>query len=59
VINAYKDPETARQAMIEGEPLGHFGEPVDIANAVLYLASDEAKFVTGSQMVVDGGYYAR
>jgi NAD(P)-dependent dehydrogenase (short-subunit alcohol dehydrogenase family) len=59
VIAAYRDPEAARQAMIEDEPLGRLGEPADIANAVLYLASDEARFVTGSQMVVDGGYYAR
>jgi len=36
-------------------PLGEFGQPEDIANAVLYLASDEAKHVTGAQLVVDGG----
>lgn len=36
-------------------PLGEFGEPDDIAYAVLYLASDEAKHVTGTQIVVDGG----
>jgi NAD(P)-dependent dehydrogenase (short-subunit alcohol dehydrogenase family) len=34
------------------------GEPDDIAWAVVYLASDEAKFVTGSELVVDGGYTA-
>jgi NAD(P)-dependent dehydrogenase (short-subunit alcohol dehydrogenase family) len=37
-------------------PLGHVGEPIDIAYGVLYLASDEAKFVTGSELVIDGGY---
>jgi NAD(P)-dependent dehydrogenase (short-subunit alcohol dehydrogenase family) len=36
-------------------PLGHFGEPADIAAAVGFLCSDEAKFVTGSVMTVDGG----
>jgi len=36
-------------------PLGHFGEPADIATAVAFLCSDEAKFVTGSVMTVDGG----
>ena len=37
-------------------PIGSLGEPNDIAYMVLYLASDESKFVTGSEMVVDGGY---
>jgi NAD(P)-dependent dehydrogenase (short-subunit alcohol dehydrogenase family) len=35
------------------------GEPDDIAWAVVYLASDEARFVTGAELVVDGGYVAR
>ncbi|MGE5565319.1 MAG: SDR family NAD(P)-dependent oxidoreductase [Parcubacteria group bacterium] len=40
-------------------PLGHIGEPDDIAWGCVYLASDEAKFVTGSELVIDGGYTAR
>jgi NAD(P)-dependent dehydrogenase (short-subunit alcohol dehydrogenase family) len=40
-------------------PLGHVGEPDDIAYGILYLASDESKFVTGSELVIDGGYTAR
>jgi NAD(P)-dependent dehydrogenase (short-subunit alcohol dehydrogenase family) len=40
-------------------PIGHLGEPEDVALAILYLASDEAKFVTGSDLVVDGGYTAQ
>lgn len=40
-------------------PLGHVGEPADIANAALYLASDEAKYVTGTILHVDGGWTAR
>jgi NAD(P)-dependent dehydrogenase (short-subunit alcohol dehydrogenase family) len=40
-------------------PIGHVGEPDDIAYGVLYLASDEAKWVTGSELVIDGGYTAQ
>ena len=37
-------------------PIGHVGEPKDIAYGILYLVSDESKFVTGSELVIDGGY---
>jgi NAD(P)-dependent dehydrogenase (short-subunit alcohol dehydrogenase family) len=40
-------------------PLGHVGEPDDVAYGVLYLASDESKFITGTELVIDGGYTAR
>ena len=40
-------------------PIGHMGEPDDIAWGAVYLASDESKFVTGSELVIDGGYTAR
>ena len=39
-------------------PIGHVGEPDDIAYGIVYLASDESKFVTGSELVIDGGYTA-
>ncbi len=39
-------------------PLGHMGEAIDVAYGILYLASDESKFVTGSELVIDGGYTA-
>jgi NAD(P)-dependent dehydrogenase (short-subunit alcohol dehydrogenase family) len=40
-------------------PIGRLGEPEDIAYGILYLASDEAKFVTGAELVIDGGYTAQ
>ena len=40
-------------------PIGHIGEPKDIAYGILYLISDESKFVTGSELVIDGGYTCR
>lgn len=40
-------------------PLGHMGEPDDIAWGVVYLASDESRFMTGAELVLDGGYTAR
>jgi len=40
-------------------PLGHVGEPSDIAYGIVYLASDESKFITGSELVIDGGYISK
>ncbi len=51
--------QAARDALAALHPLGHIGEPDDIAWGIVYLASDESKFVTGSELVIDGGYTAR
>jgi NAD(P)-dependent dehydrogenase (short-subunit alcohol dehydrogenase family) len=51
--------EEFRQFADALHPLGHMGEPNDIAYGILYLASDESKFMTGSELVIDGGYTAR
>ena len=51
--------EEGRRQLIKLHPIGRLGEPGDIAYGILYLASDEARFVTGSELVIDGGYTAR
>lgn len=48
--------EEERAKVLARHPIGRLGRPEDIANMVLYLASDESSFVTGAEMVVDGGY---
>jgi NAD(P)-dependent dehydrogenase (short-subunit alcohol dehydrogenase family) len=58
-LAAQSDLETAIKAADELQPVGHIGEPDDIAWGAVYLASDEAKFVTGAELVIDGGYTAR
>ncbi len=52
------EPEKVVAMIRARHPVGHLGEPEDIANAVVYLASDDAKFVTGTEIIVDGGYTA-
>jgi 3(or 17)beta-hydroxysteroid dehydrogenase len=48
--------EEERARAVSRHPIGFLGEPKDVAFMVLYLASDESRFVTGAEMVVDGGY---
>ena len=55
---SWTDPETKRGTE-RVVPLGRYGQPVDVANAVLFLASDEAAYITGAEIVVDGGYTAQ
>jgi meso-butanediol dehydrogenase/(S,S)-butanediol dehydrogenase/diacetyl reductase len=56
-VAAFADPR-ARTAMEHRIPLGRFGDPDEVANGVLFLASDEASFITGACLIVDGGQRA-
>jgi len=51
-------PEDARRRRLERIPMGRFGEPEEVARAAVFLASDEASFITGHTLAVDGGYLA-
>ncbi len=52
-------PEEYKAPMKEAHPIGRLGEPSEVASAILFLASDEASFVTGAILPVDGGYLAQ
>ncbi|MEN3337172.1 MAG: 2-keto-3-deoxy-L-fuconate dehydrogenase [Acidobacteriota bacterium] len=57
-LKEYPDPEAAYREMTATQPVGRMGRPDEIASAVLYLASDEATFITGSALIIDGGWSA-
>ena len=50
--------DAAFEALASQTPLARMAEPAEIAHAILYLASDESSFMTGSELVIDGGYTA-
>lgn len=52
------DPEAMRAQLVARQPMGRLGQPREIAKAALYLASDDAAFVTGTALVIDGGIAA-
>lgn len=51
--------ERPRERIVRTEPMGRLGRPEEIANAALFLASDESSFATGAPFIIDGGYVAR
>jgi NAD(P)-dependent dehydrogenase (short-subunit alcohol dehydrogenase family) len=55
-LREYPDPERARREMASTQAVGRMGRPEEIASAALFLASDEAVFVTGSALMIDGGW---
>lgn len=58
LLAASPDPEAARGALVARQPIGRLGTPEEVASAIAYLASDEAAFVTGAALVIDGGIAA-
>jgi NAD(P)-dependent dehydrogenase (short-subunit alcohol dehydrogenase family) len=57
--SGHEDPEAAMQRRLRAIPLGRLGTTEDIAYGALYLASDESSFVTGAELVIDGGFIAQ
>lgn len=58
LLDGAVDPEGARELLVGRQPMGRLGQPVEIAQAAIYLASDEAAFITGTDLVIDGGFLA-
>lgn len=52
------DPEAARRALVARQPMGRMGKPEEMAEGILYLASEEAAFATGAALILDGGFCA-
>ncbi|KEA27605.1 short-chain dehydrogenase [Pseudomonas aeruginosa C2773C] len=58
-IDGQADPDQARRDLLKLHPVGRTGEPQDIGNAVVFLASEESAFITGQVIVIDGGRTAK
>jgi 3(or 17)beta-hydroxysteroid dehydrogenase len=58
VVTASPDPDKTRKAFERAAPLGRMGQVDDVAHLVVYLASDESRFITGAEIAVDGGLTA-
>ena len=59
LTNLYGGEEAASDALARFHPIGHIGLPSDVAGGAVFLASDDARFMTGSNLVIDGGYLAQ
>lgn len=59
MLTQVPDPEAFKKGLRDRSPLNRVGQPHEIAGAILYLASDESAFATGSMLTIDGGYTAR
>lgn len=58
LLARYDDMQTIRDLLTPNHPIGRLGQPEDIAGAALFVASDDAAFMTGSDLIIDGGYTA-
>lgn len=58
LLSQTDDPKAMREALIARQPVGRLGRPDEVARAALYLASDDAAFITGTEFVIDGGIVA-
>jgi 3alpha(or 20beta)-hydroxysteroid dehydrogenase len=58
-LGVFADIQVAEQTIMAAHPIGFAGEPEDVAWAVTYLVSDESRFMTGAELVIDGGYTAQ
>ncbi len=59
LIAGSKNPVRVREGLMRASPMGRMGEAREVANAILFLASDEASFTTGAELTVDGGLTAQ
>jgi NAD(P)-dependent dehydrogenase (short-subunit alcohol dehydrogenase family) len=59
LLRSTADPAKTRQKMTRDVPLGRFAEPGEVAELVVYLLSDQSAFITGAEMLIDGGLSAR
>jgi 3-oxoacyl-[acyl-carrier protein] reductase len=53
------DPEKVREERMKLYPMGRFGVPEEVANAIVFLASDDSSFITGQSLIVDGGFISK
>ncbi len=58
LLRTHQTMENARDVLVPLHPIGRLGQPADIADAALFLASEDSRFMTGADLVVDGGYTA-
>ena len=59
MLTSFQRGDSARDAILEAVPMGREGDPEEVANAVLFLASDDASYITGTELIVDGGFTAK